>query len=69
MYTLTIYRKGRKLSQTETFAPPTDAEVEAAVKAAGDGAYADISRKELEPEDFDYRDHEEIQSGTPADWY
>jgi hypothetical protein len=60
MYVLTIYREGRKLSETETFAPPTDAEIAAALKDAGDGAYPDISRKDHEPEDFDYRDDEEV---------
>lgn len=61
MHVLTIFDHRRKEVKTiETFAPPDPAMIEEELKQVPNGWY-DISRKELDAEDFDYRDQEEIQ--------
>jgi len=61
MYSLTIFDKNRKeVKKIETFAPPDPSRIEEELREVPGGWY-DISRRELSPEDFDYRDQEEIQ--------
>jgi len=60
MYVLTIYKKKRQLSVVETFEPPTEKQIQDALSASGEPkASFDISRRDFEPEDFEYR--EEVQ--------
>ena len=55
MYYLTIYQKRAKIKVVETFAPPTNAEIEAELARHLGEVSFDISRKPLEESDFDYR--------------
>jgi hypothetical protein len=56
VYTLTIFGESRQCIKTiETFEPPNPKLIEAEVAKVPGGWY-DISRRELEPEDYDYRD-------------
>ena len=64
MYTLTIFKNVRKSKKTvptvhkkiETFEPPSNETIQDSLLAAGEGSWYDISRREFEPEDFDYRE-------------
>lgn len=57
MYTLTLFNAKRQLEKTiETFDPVDQKIIEQELKAIGPGAWCDVSRRELLPEDFDYRD-------------
>jgi len=60
MNVLTIYKKVRQrikvVRKIETFEPPDEQTIQEALDQAGDGASFDIHRRELEPEDFDYRE-------------
>lgn len=64
MYVLTIFknvRKGKKektkvIDRIETFEPPNEQTIQDALDSAGSGASFDIHRRELEPEDFEYRE-------------
>lgn len=61
MYSLTIFDARRKeVKKIETFSPPDPQVIEDALSDVPGGWY-DISRRELDAEDFDYRDLETDQ--------
>jgi len=58
MHVLTIFEDRRQIKVVETHEPPSEQMILAELAQVEGDAWFDVSRREFQPEDFDYREEE-----------